>query len=131
MEKLTESDAAKEMFEAISENVESIKGVAPWTSSVSGDQQPYRKLGGDEGSVTYAVNIIRSTRWPGATTLAKNDKYFFIYIGDGIKRGADFFSPTQPPDVEADPSEPREEPEPNGKEPEEKKEEDEEEDEDE
>lgn len=62
--------------------------------------------------------MIRSVRWPGALTVSKNGKYFFIYIGDGVKRGADFFSPTEPPEVMADPREPREEPEPNGKEPE-------------
>lgn len=71
--------------------------------------------------MTYAINVIKSNRWPGATTISKNGKYFFIYVGDCVKKGADFFSPTEPPEVLADPSEPIEEPEPNGKDPEEAK----------
>lgn len=29
--------------------------------------------------------LLRSTRWPGATTVAYNDKFSNIYIGDGLK----------------------------------------------
>lgn len=56
-------------------------------------------------------------RWPGAVTVAKNGKFCSIYVGDGQKRGDSFFNPTEPPEVQLDPSEPTEEPEPNGKDP--------------
>lgn len=61
--------------------------------------------------------MIRSQRWPGALTVAKNGKFCSIYIGDGCKRGDSCFNPTEPPEVQADPVEGKEEPEPNGKEP--------------
>jgi len=61
--------------------------------------------------------VIKSVQWPGALTLSKNGKFFFIYVGDGIKRGADFFNPTEPPEINEDPKEAMEEPEPNGKDP--------------
>lgn len=121
MDKLAEDDKTEERFKAINENSK-VKGQEAWTSQVCGDLQPYNKANGD-GTISYAINVIRSVRWPGAVTLSKNGKYFFIYVGDGIKRGADFFSPTEPPEVFADPREPIEEPEPNGKEPEAPKEE--------
>ena len=51
-------------------------------------------------------------RWPGATTVAKNGKYCSIYVGDGIKRGDTSFNPTEPPEVQSDPVDQIEQPEP-------------------
>jgi hypothetical protein len=56
-------------------------------------------------------------RWPGSVTVAKNGKFCTIYVGDGQKRGDSYFNPTEPPEVCLDPSEPMEQPEPNGKDP--------------
>ena len=47
--------------------------------------------------------MIKSLRWPGAFTVAKNGKYSSIYVGDGIKRGDQAFDPCEPPEVQADP----------------------------
>lgn len=71
MEKLAEEDQAKEPFTSIAED-EQPKNAQAWLSSVSGDEQPYKKIGGDEGTISYAVNVLRSYRWPGATTISKN-----------------------------------------------------------
>lgn len=114
MDKLKETDPEKDRFMAVNED-EQIKGVEAWSSSIGGDQTQYKT---GDGTTTYAVNIIKSNRWPGATTLTKDGKYFFIYIGDAVKKGADFFNPTEPPEIMPDPKEPTEEPEPNGKDPE-------------
>jgi len=51
-------------------------------------------------------------RWPGAVTVAKNGQFASIYIGDGQKRGDSCFNPTEPPEVNLDPQETKEEPEP-------------------
>ena len=49
--------------------------------------------------------------------MSKGGKYMSMYVGDGIKRGASFFNPIEPPMVEVDPADKsNEEPEPNGKE---------------
>ena len=89
---------------AISENAP-VPGVeAAWLIKSSGDSQAYNKLAG-EGTVSYAVNIIRSLRWPGAVTVAKNGQWCTIYVGDSIKRGDSMFNPTEPPEVMADPNE--------------------------
>lgn len=55
--------------------------------------------------VSYAVNVIKSQRWPGAVTVSKGGKFTNVYIGYGIKRGDPIFNPTEPPEVQKDPEE--------------------------
>jgi len=52
-----------------------------------------------DGNTTYAVNVIKSLRWPGSVTVAKGGKFCSIYVGDGCKRGDSCFNPTKPDDV--------------------------------
>jgi len=59
-----------------------------------------------DGNTTYAVNVIKSLRWPGSVTVAKGGKFCSIYVGDGCKRGDSCFNPTKPDDVLGDPQEP-------------------------
>jgi len=85
MEKLAEEDKAEERFRAVNEDSQ-LNKEASWISKVCGDIQGYNVAGG-EGTKTYAVNVIRSLRWQGAVTVAKNGKYCNIYVGDCIKKG--------------------------------------------
>jgi len=91
-------------------------------AKVCGDTQAYNIAGG-EGTKTYAVNVIRSLRWPGAVSVAKGGKYCNIYVGDCIKKGDTMFNPTEPPEVSVDPEDGDvavgrvEQPEPQGKDP--------------
>jgi len=118
MDKLNEEDKAEDRFRALNEDTPLNKD-ASWISKVCGDMQGYN-TGGDAPK-TYAVNVIRSLRWPGALTVAKNGKYCNIYVGDCIKKGDSMFNPTDPPEVMADPDDGdearKEQPEPQGKEP--------------
>jgi len=111
MGKLAEDDKTEERYKALNEDSKIDKQDA-WISKITGDLQPYTK---GEGTVTYAVNVIKSVRWPGHYTLSKGGKFMSIYIGDCIKRGAFIFNPIEPPDVPLEDREPIEEPEPNGK----------------
>ena len=89
-----------------------MEGMDAWISRVCGDQQPYKpKEGGDSGP-SYAVNVLRSLRWPGAVSVAKGSQHCSIYLGDGIKRGESSFHPTDVPEVCKDPQGQQEEPEP-------------------
>ena len=101
MEKLAEEDKAEERFRAINEDTPLFKE-ASWITKVCGDLQGYNVAGG-EGTKTYAVNVIKSLRWPGAVSVAKNGKYCNIYVGDCIKKGDSMFNPTDPPEVMGDP----------------------------
>ena len=65
-----------------------------------------------EGTACYAVNVLRSLRWPGAVTVAKGGKFCSFYLGYGLKRGDPSFNPIEPPEVHADPQDQIEMPEP-------------------
>jgi hypothetical protein len=114
MAKMAEIDKTEERFRAINEDSK-VQSIAAWSSKISGDTQQYNKMGG-EGTSSYAVNVIRSNRWPGALTVAKGGKYYSLYIGDAVKKGDACFNPTEPPSVEKDPADPEDQPEPQGKE---------------
>ena len=91
-----------EMFRALNEDQPIMEGVDAWTSRVCGDIQPYKAKDGDAAN-SYAVNVLRSLRWPGAVTVAKNGFYCSMYVGDGLKKGDTSFNPTEPPEVQSDP----------------------------
>ena len=103
MNGLNEADKPEEKLRAIAENTPVQSLDAAWLLKNSGDSQTYNKLGG-EGSISYQVTVVKSLRWPGAVTVAKNGKWCSIYIGDTIKREGSFFFPTEPPVVMPDPS---------------------------
>lgn len=65
-----------------------------WISKVVGDPQQYTK---GEGQVSYAVNVLKSIRWPGAITVSKGGKFTNVYVGYGVKRVDSSFNPTTPP----------------------------------
>ncbi len=64
-----------------------------------------------EGTTSYAVNVVKSLRWPGALTVAQNGKFASIYVGYGLKRGDVCFNPTEPPEIQKDPIDQGEQPE--------------------
>jgi radial spoke head protein 4/6 len=83
-----------------------------WISKVAGDTQLYNLAPPKEGTVSYAVNVIKSVRWPGALTVAKGGKFTNVYVGYGIKKDNPSYNPTEPPTVCEDPKEDAEKPEP-------------------
>ena len=72
-----------------------------WISKVVGDTQQYSK---GEGTVSYAVNVLKSVRWPGAITVCKGGKFTNVYVGYAVKRVDSSFNPTSPPSVEVEPT---------------------------
>ena len=86
MAKLAESDKVEERLKSIAEDVPFPGVKSSWMSKVCGDTQQYKKAGGED-TVSYAVNVIKCLRWPGAVTVSKGGQYCNIYIGDGMKRG--------------------------------------------
>ena len=57
--------------------------------------------------------MIRSLRWPGSVTVAKGGKFTTVYVGWGLKKGESSYQPTEPPEVQVDPDDQAEMPEPN------------------
>jgi hypothetical protein len=112
MGKLAESDPTVERYRTLNEDTPITGLETSWLSKLVGDQQPYNNLPPKEGTSIYAVNVIKSLRWPGALTAAQNGKFVSIYVGYGLKRGDVCFNPTEPPEIMKDPVDQTEQPEP-------------------
>ena len=113
---LEAKDPTVERFRAISEHAPfgTGEGAQPsWISKVVGDQQQYTLEGAEGENYTFAVNVIKSLRWPGAVTVSKAGKCTSVYVGFGLKKGDPSYNPTEPPNVQEDPEEDSEMPEPN------------------
>lgn len=104
-----EKDPQVERFRALNEQAPILGMETSWISKVCGDSQQYIK--GDV-NVCYAVNVIKSIRWPGAVTVCKGGKFTNVYVGYGIKRVDSSFNPTVPPQVDLEPTDPVEQLEP-------------------
>ena len=108
-----EQDPQVDRYRGINEDTPVFAGMeAAWVSKIVGDSQPYNQLPPKDGTTSYAVNVLKSLRWPGAVTVAQNGKFASIYVGYGLKRGDVCFNPTEPPEVQRDPSDQSEMPEP-------------------
>lgn len=68
--KLMEQDPSVDRFRGLNEDAPIAGLETAWLSKVVGDLQPYNQLPPKDGITTYAVNVIKSLRWPGAVTVA-------------------------------------------------------------
>ena len=111
------TDPSVERFRGLEEHVPMGENDPAWSSKVVGDTGSYTD--GAEGEVvSYAINVIKSNRWPGAITVSKGGKFTNLYVGYGLKKGAakgPSFQPLSLADVQADPEEDLEQDEPQGK----------------
>jgi len=94
--KQAEDDKVEERFKGLNEDTPVVGHDSAWISRVCGDTQAYNK---GEGTVSYATNVIKSLRWPGAVTVSRCGEYCSIYIGDGVKRGGQSYNPISTPEV--------------------------------
>ena len=118
MEELEAKDPTVERFRDLGEHAPFAGEQPAWISKVVGDTHQYTE-GGEGETISYAVNVIRSLRWPGSVTVSKGGKCTTVYVGYGMKKGDPSYNPIEPPAVCEDPQEDKEMPEPNpAKEPE-------------
>ena len=82
-----------------------------WKIKVIGDQMVYNKASGE--GVVHATVVIRNERWPGAYTVWKEQMFYNIYVGFGVKATGESYYPTQLGSVDKDPEDTLEQPEPN------------------
>lgn len=73
---LEEKDAKAERFKGINEDTPvpglpaGLETGVAWVTKIVGDPQTYNQLPPKEGTTSYAVNVIKSLRWPGAVTVS-------------------------------------------------------------
>jgi hypothetical protein len=109
---MSEKEPATERFRALQEQTPMPGLEFAWVKKIVGDQQSYNSAKEGGNATTYAVNVLKSLKWPGAITVHKCGKFCSIYVGDGMKVGANSMSPTEPPEVQRDPEDETEMPEP-------------------
>jgi len=109
MSEMSEKDPQVDRFRALNEHAPVLNMETAWISKVAGDSQQYTK---GESTVSYAVNVVKSIKWPGAVTVCKGGKFTNVYVGYGIKRVDPSFNPTSPPEIDTEPMDPVEQPEP-------------------
>lgn len=107
LNKLNDEDKADERFRGINEHTPVVGMETAWVSKVAGDTQQYNLIPNafkkQEGTTSYAVNVLKSLRWPGAVTVSKGGKFTNVYVGFGQKRVDPSFNPTEPPELMRDP----------------------------
>jgi len=86
-----------------------------WLFKTAGDTQQYTLNSKEGGTTVYSANVVKSIRWPGATTVFQNGKWLSIYIGNGVKATGICFMPIAPQEIKDDPEDQEEHPEPNPK----------------
>jgi len=78
-----EADPPQEKLRAITSDEPVVEGNSDgWTVSQVGDLAQYSF---ESGPKSYAINIVRSNRWPGAYTVARGTRYCNIYVGYGLR----------------------------------------------
>jgi len=88
-----------------------------WAVKQSGDTALYKNPMDPSGRPrSNAVTYVRSLAWPGAVCVAQKTSYANLYIGYGLMAGEPDFFPPAPPDVQDEPEDPGEAPEPSGEE---------------
>jgi hypothetical protein len=110
--KQEENDKSVDRLRSIAEDDPLQGEEKSWTVSVVGDNQVYAAKAPQEGSVLYAVTLLKNLRWPGNVTVFKAGRWVNFYLGFGVKKTDPTFVPIAPPDVLADPEDPAEQPEP-------------------
>jgi radial spoke head protein 4A len=63
-----EKDPAVDRYRGLNEDGPMPGLETAWLSKLVGDQQPYNQMPPKEGTASYAVNVLKSLRWPGALT---------------------------------------------------------------
>merc|ERR1719498_1747457 len=87
-----------------------------WVFKQFGDTSLYNSGSSDASAKprSNAVTCVRSLTWPGAVTVAQNSNMVQLYVGYGLAAGQSDFFPSMLPDVQEEPEDPLEQPEPQG-----------------
>jgi len=104
MEKEQAADPARSRVRAIATDPD-----LAWAVRQGGDKSLYKA---GETVKSYAVTTVRCLTWPGAVTVSKGGHFTNLYVGHGLKYGEPDFFPCAPLDIQEEPEDPGEMPEP-------------------
>uniref|UniRef100_A0A0G4FW21 Uncharacterized protein n=1 Tax=Chromera velia CCMP2878 TaxID=1169474 RepID=A0A0G4FW21_9ALVE len=84
---------------------------AAWGVQKFGDPCKYTQEGG-EGETAFTVTAVTSLKWPGAMTVSQGKSFASVYIGYGHAAGVPSFFPPAPAEIQDEPVDGQEQPEP-------------------
>ena len=93
------------------EDAEGSMRSASWSVRKGGDTSSLENGAGNT-TTPHGIAVLRSTKWPGATTVADGSSFVNHYVGFGICAGTVPFFPAAPGEVQAEPDDLEEQPEP-------------------
>ncbi|OEH75656.1 radial spokehead family protein [Cyclospora cayetanensis] len=100
-----EEDPILELTRPASEDPNLPDGRQAWNVRLVGDNASYKEA-------SHSTVVLRSNAWPGAVTVCYNKLFASVYCGWGLKHGGHPFFPIAPNDVQLDPPDLEEQPEP-------------------
>merc|ERR1719359_2794615 len=91
-------------------------GITYWVFKQYGDTALYKSASADPAARprSNAVTCVRSLTWAGAVTVTQGSNMVQLYVGYGVAAGETDFFPSMLPDVQEEPEDPGEQPEPQG-----------------
>ena len=84
-----------------------------WKCKVIGDNIMYPSKEDNSIMTSHAVIVIQNERWPGTYCVVKGNKFVNCYVGFAYKNVDECYYPTQLKQVDKDPEDTKEKPEPN------------------
>jgi len=87
-----------------------------WCVKQAGDPTLYKNHADPTKPKSNALTYVRSLTWPGAVSVSQKGSFANLYLGYGLPAGEPDFFPPAPPDVQDEPEDPGEFPEPCGEE---------------
>jgi len=104
MQKEQEADPVRSRVRAIATDPD-----LSWAVRQGGDKSLYKS---GDALKSYAVSTVRCLTWPGAVTTCKAGHFTNLYVGHGLIYGEPDFFPCAPLDIQEEPEDPGEMPEP-------------------
>ena len=108
MKPISEDEGYK-IKEGEGDNINEID-VKYWKIKVVGDNMMHNRANGDP--ITHACIVVKNSRWPGTTTVWKEEKFCNIYVGFGIKAIDSNYYPKNIDKMDKDPNDLEEQKEP-------------------
>jgi len=115
--KLRKRMLAEQESDPLRDPIRQLNGDAlEWVFKEYGDTALYKTTSADPAAKprSNAVTCVRSLTWPGAVTVAQASNMVQLYVGYGLPSGDTDFFPSMLPDVQEEPEDPGEQPEPQG-----------------
>jgi hypothetical protein len=84
----------------------------PWIVRHMGEQDNFLSSQDGKKSVNFGVVVARSLQWPGSYSFYQPGQVLQVYVGSGQKYEEKTYFPEYPPDVNSDPEEFEDQPEP-------------------